>query len=144
MITEPKNLTEQILNLVERIATEMKALYATLETKLSATEAADTYATKITTYTKEEVDALVGAGASGGGLDRLALLDQLSAFYAGYTGEIYSYRDCLDASDSDVLAALYSLYNGYMGTSLAVSGEMTEREMLSKLYEFANGYEGAL
>ncbi len=33
MIENPTSLTEQILNLVERIATEMKALFATIETK---------------------------------------------------------------------------------------------------------------
>lgn len=46
MIEDPKNLTEQFLNLVERIATEMKVLLNTVLTKLDKTEAADTYATK--------------------------------------------------------------------------------------------------
>lgn len=36
MIENPKTLTEQLLNLVERIATEMKALFATIETKQDA------------------------------------------------------------------------------------------------------------
>ena len=33
MIENPKSLTEQLLNLVERVATEMKALFATVQTK---------------------------------------------------------------------------------------------------------------
>lgn len=36
MIENPKTLTEQLLNLVERIATEMRALFATIETKQDA------------------------------------------------------------------------------------------------------------
>ena len=46
MIEHPKDLTEQFLNLVERIATEMKVLLNTVLTKLDKTEAANTYATK--------------------------------------------------------------------------------------------------
>lgn len=36
MIKNPQTLTEQLLNLVERIATEMKALFATIKTKQDA------------------------------------------------------------------------------------------------------------
>lgn len=142
MITEPKNLTEQILNLVERIATEMKALYATLETKLSATEAADTYAAKSTTYTKDEVDAKIGEGEAG--LTTLALLDQLTGLRNGYEGTDYSFRDCLGMSKEAMVGEVYALYNGYNGTAITPDVSMTKEQVLSTLYEFGEGYEGAI
>lgn len=43
MIENPKSLTEQLLNLVERIATEMRELLATTQKKLDKTEASTTY-----------------------------------------------------------------------------------------------------
>lgn len=43
MIENPKSLTEQLLNLVERIATEMRQLLATTQKKIDKTEAAKTY-----------------------------------------------------------------------------------------------------
>ena len=43
MIENPKSLTEQLLNLVERIATEMRELLATTQKKIDKTEAAKTY-----------------------------------------------------------------------------------------------------
>lgn len=43
MIASPKSLTEQLLNLVERIAKEMRVLLATIQTKLGTEDAAKTY-----------------------------------------------------------------------------------------------------
>ena len=40
MIQSPKNLTEQLLNLCERLAVEMRALFNTVDTKLGKTEKA--------------------------------------------------------------------------------------------------------
>ena len=40
MIQNPKNLTEQLLNLCERLAVEMRALFNTVDTKLGKTEKA--------------------------------------------------------------------------------------------------------
>ena len=62
MIQSPKNLTEQLLNLCERIAVEMRALFNTVDTKLGKTEkaasakTADT-ATASVTATKATQDA---------------------------------------------------------------------------------------
>ena len=54
MIENPKSLTDQLLNLVERIATEMRALFATVDTKLSKTDASSTY------VPRSEVETLRG------------------------------------------------------------------------------------
>lgn len=62
MIQNPKNLTEQLLNLCERLAVEMRALFNTVNTKLGKTEkavsakTADT-ATASVTATKATQDA---------------------------------------------------------------------------------------
>lgn len=62
MIQSPKNLTEQLLNLCERLAVEMRALFNTVDTKLGKTEkatsakTADT-ATTANTATKATQDA---------------------------------------------------------------------------------------
>ena len=62
MIQSPKNLTEQLLNLCERLAVEMRALFNTVDTKLGKTEkaasakTADT-ATASVTATKATQDA---------------------------------------------------------------------------------------
>ena len=112
MITEPKNLTEQILNLVERIATEMKALYATLETKLSATEAADTYATKSTTYTKPEIDEKLKNVSTD---DHAVLIQQYIAFYNGYMGTNLDYREYLSCNNNEAVNQLYAFANAYNG-----------------------------
>ena len=62
MIQNPKNLTEQLLNLCERLAVEMRALFNTVDTKLGKTEkatsakTADT-ATASVTATKATQDA---------------------------------------------------------------------------------------
>lgn len=62
MIQDPKNLTEQLLNLCERLAVEMRALFNTVDTKLGKTEkatsakTADT-ATASVTATKATQDA---------------------------------------------------------------------------------------
>lgn len=62
MIQSPKNLTEQLLNLCERLAVEMRALFNTVDTKLGKTEkatsakTADT-ATSSVTATKATQDA---------------------------------------------------------------------------------------
>ena len=62
MIQSPKNLTEQLLNLCERLAVEMRALFNTVDTKLGKTEkavsakTADTATTSVTA-TKATQDA---------------------------------------------------------------------------------------
>lgn len=76
-----------------------------------------TYMAKADTYTKTEIENLVGT--SSGGADAAELCHQMIDFYNGYTGESLDYRDYLDHNSTDLLASFYGFGEAYQG---AVNG----------------------
>lgn len=116
MIPNPDTLTKQLLNLVERIATEMKALFATVDTKLGKTDKAASAAL---------ADSVDWAGITNkpdfgqiSTSNSVELCEQLIAFYNGLTGQHLDYRDFLDRPTSEILDAFYAYGKAYEETNV--------------------------
>ena len=114
MIDSPKNLVEQLLNFVEQVAIEMRAMLNTIKGKAD-TSALDAYLTKTdaekTYATKTDLDN-TSAGA-----DATQLCEQMIAFYNSMTGSSLDYRDYLDHKSGEFLDAFYAFGLSYTGES---------------------------
>lgn len=74
-----------------------------------------TYMAKADTYTKTEIENLVGT--SSGGADAAELCHQMIDFYNGYTGESLDYRDYLGNQSSEYLNQFYAFGTAYLGAT---------------------------
>lgn len=102
MFSPVTTLSEQISNVVERIALEMRVLLATLTTKADA-------AHKHVAADISDLSSVIGGGADG-----VEVVQQYIAFVNGYDGSELDYRDYLDHTASDVLDRYYAFGTGYL------------------------------
>lgn len=110
MFENPQNAAQQIANLAERVATEMRVL---LNTVLGKADKDHTHTAEQVTGLDEIYATKEELSGSTAGADGVHMLQQWIEFYNGYHGTSLDYRDYLTQPFSEVIDSFYAFANGY-------------------------------